>query len=197
MLLIVQVSAISSQKMASTTIRYISSRTYMFARHNSTYSFDQHVLHSIHKGGLARSYTGQVTLPHLNTQQSATARYENIPRAKGAPFIVGVAGGTASGKTEVVKQIVELVPSVAVIPQDSFYKDLTDSEKLLANKSQFNFDHPFAFDFSQLRKLLTSLRQGAQEIRVPTYDYVNHGVFPSSHDVIIHVSACVSKTIFV
>ncbi len=65
----------------------------------------------------------------------------------GSPFLIGVAGGTASGKTTVCQKIVEELGDfsqkrVVVISQDSFYKNLNDQEKRLANEGEYNFDHP-------------------------------------------------------
>ena len=65
-------------------------------------------------------------------------------------YIIGIAGGTGSGKTTVVKEIVNSLPegSVAVIPQDSYYKD---SSHVPVEERQFiNFDHPDAFDWGLL-----------------------------------------------
>ena len=61
-------------------------------------------------------------------------------------IIIGIAGGTGSGKTTVVNKIVEALPegSVAVIPQDSYYND--QSNLPLEVRKQTNFDHPNAFD---------------------------------------------------
>lgn len=60
------------------------------------------------------------------------------------PFIIGVAGGTASGKTTVCQQIVDRLEDkrVVVISQDSFYKSLNEEQRKLAAKSEYNFDHP-------------------------------------------------------
>ena len=62
-------------------------------------------------------------------------------------IIIGIAGGTGSGKTTVVNKIVEALPegSVAVIPQDSYYND--QSNLPLEVRKQTNFDHPNAFDW--------------------------------------------------
>lgn len=63
-------------------------------------------------------------------------------------IIIGIAGGTGSGKTTVVKKIIESLPegSVAVIPQDSYYND--QSSLPLERRKQTNFDHPDAFDWA-------------------------------------------------
>lgn len=85
--------------------------------------------------------------------------------------IIGIAGGTGSGKTTVVKKIVEALPPhyVAVVPQDSYYnenKNMTDEER-----HAINFDHPDAFDWRLLRKQIDELRHG-RAIEQPTYSYL-------------------------
>ena len=75
-------------------------------------------------------------------------------------YIIGIAGGTGSGKTTVVKEIVNSLPegSVVVIPQDSYYKD---SSHVPVEERQFiNFDHPDAFDWDLLVEQITQLREG-------------------------------------
>lgn len=86
-------------------------------------------------------------------------------------YIIGIAGGTASGKSTVVKEIVNSLPQgeVVVIPQDSYYKD---SSHVPVEERQFiNFDHPDAFDWDLLVEQLTMLRQG-KPIDQPTYSYL-------------------------
>ena len=86
-------------------------------------------------------------------------------------YIIGIAGGTGSGKTTVVKEIVNSLPqgSVAVIPQDSYYKD---SSHVPVEERQFiNFDHPDAFDWDLLVEQIAQLRQG-KAIEQPTYSYI-------------------------
>ena len=77
--------------------------------------------------------------------------------------IIGIAGGTGSGKTTVVKKIVEALPPhyVAVVPLDSYYNDtshMTDEER-----HAINFDHPDAFDWKLLIKQINALRNGEGE----------------------------------
>lgn len=88
-------------------------------------------------------------------------------------LIIGIAGGTGSGKTTVVKQIIDELPynEVTVISQDSYYKatdDLTYEER-----TQINFDHPKAIDFKLLREHLAALKEG-QTIEQPVYSFVEH-----------------------
>lgn len=86
-------------------------------------------------------------------------------------IIIGIAGGTGSGKTTVVRKIVESLPkdSVAVIPQDSYYND--QSTLPLEVRKKTNFDHPDAFDWSLFGEQIAELRQG-RAIEQPTYSYL-------------------------
>jgi uridine kinase len=118
-------------------------------------------------------------------------------RRPGTPFIVGVAGGTASGKTAVVARIVEELNeggSVAVLPQDCFYRTLTKAEVAQAHASNFNFDHPAAFDFDRIVSALRHVRSGSDggsfdghplTLSVPTYDYATHAVLGKEHDTVV------------
>jgi uridine kinase len=94
---------------------------------------------------------------------------------KPEPFIIGVCGGSASGKTTVCAQIVKALANkrVVVISQDSFYRPLTKEEKELANKSDYNFDHPDAFDYELLEKTMKDLKQG-KNVKIPVYDFKTH-----------------------
>ena len=72
-------------------------------------------------------------------------------------LIIGIAGGSGSGKTTVVKALTEqLKDDVVVIPQDSYYKDLSHATE--EEKRVHNFDHPDSIDFELLRQQLTLLR---------------------------------------
>jgi uridine kinase len=86
-------------------------------------------------------------------------------------IIIGIAGGTGSGKTTVVRKIVESLPegSVAVIPQDSYYND--QSHLPLEVRKKTNFDHPDAFEWPLLAKQIEELKQG-HAIEQPTYSYI-------------------------
>lgn len=93
----------------------------------------------------------------------------NIP-AK-SMLIIGIAGGTGSGKITVVRKIVESLPdgSVAVIPQDSYYHD--QSELPLEVRKRTNFDHPDAFEWPLLSHQIEELKAG-RAIEQPTYSYI-------------------------
>lgn len=88
------------------------------------------------------------------------------------PLVVGIAGGTASGKTTVTRKIHEALAHsrVAFIDQDSYYKDLADLP--LAERREVNFDHPDAFDTDLLVEHLRALKAGAA-IQKPVYDFVS------------------------
>ena len=86
-------------------------------------------------------------------------------------LIIGIGGGTGSGKTTVVRKIVESLPddSVAVIPQDSYYND--QSHLPLEIRKRTNFDHPDAFEWPLLASQIQDLREG-RAIEQPTYSYI-------------------------
>ena len=86
-------------------------------------------------------------------------------------IIIGIAGGTGSGKTTVVRKIVESLPkdSVVVIPQDSYYNDQSDMR--LEERKKTNFDHPDAIDWTLFGQQIAELRHG-KAIEQPTYSYL-------------------------
>ena len=96
--------------------------------------------------------------------------------------IIGVAGGTGSGKTTVVKKIVEALPPhhVAVVPLDSYYNDTTGMTD--EARRAINFDHPDAFDWVLLNKHVKMLRNG-ESVEQPTYSYIISNRLPET----IHV----------
>jgi uridine kinase len=88
-------------------------------------------------------------------------------------LIIGIAGGTGSGKTTVVNQIMNELPAdeVCVISQDSYYKatdELTYDERI-----KINFDHPRAIDFDLLIEHISQLKEG-NIIEQPIYSFVTH-----------------------
>lgn len=86
-------------------------------------------------------------------------------------LIIGIAGGTGSGKTTVVNKIINSFPAgeVAVMPQDSYYKDSSHVPPEL--RSKINFDEPAAIEWSLLVDHLKKLRNG-ETIQMPTYSYL-------------------------
>jgi|TARA_R110000851_G_scaffold310087_1_gene469717 uridine kinase len=88
-------------------------------------------------------------------------------------LIIGIAGGTGSGKTTVVQQIIDQLPEcdVAVISQDSYYKDT--SHLTMEDRVQINFDHPNSIDFALLEQHLKDLKAG-KSIDQPVYSFIDH-----------------------
>lgn len=91
------------------------------------------------------------------------------------PFLIGVAGGTASGKSTVCSKIIEALGTqhnrhVEVISQESFYRELTEVEKIAASKGQFDFDHPSAFDEELMKNALRDML-ARKPVEIPVYDF--------------------------
>ncbi len=84
---------------------------------------------------------------------------------------MGIAGGTGSGKTTVVRKVMEKLPNeeVIVIPQDAYYKD--NGHITLEERQKINFDHPDSLEFTLLIEHLQRLRNG-YSIEMPVYSYL-------------------------
>jgi uridine kinase len=87
--------------------------------------------------------------------------------------IIGVAGGTGSGKTTVANRILDRVGAehIAYIPHDAYYKDLSHLPK--EERIQTNFDHPDALETSLMVAHLQALREG-KTVEIPVYDFTHH-----------------------
>ena len=85
--------------------------------------------------------------------------------------IVGVAGGSGSGKTTIVSRMTEIAREYALVAQDNYYKSAEHITNLTI--TGFNFDHPDAFDSDLLCEHLAELKAG-RSIRMPQYDFVHH-----------------------
>ncbi|KAF5299000.1 hypothetical protein FQA39_LY11632 [Lamprigera yunnana] len=91
------------------------------------------------------------------------------------PFVIGICGGSASGKTTVAAKIIAALdmPWVTLLSLDSFYKVLNEKQHQLAHENEYNFDHPDAFDFDILISTLHRLKEG-RKVEVPIYNFVTH-----------------------
>jgi len=100
-------------------------------------------------------------------------------------LVIGVTGGSGSGKTTVVRRIVEILPpgSVVVIPQDAYYKD--GSHLSLEERGRINYDHPLAFDTPLLIDHVKTLRQ-KEKIHQPIYSFITHSRLPDTLPVEPH-----------
>src|SRR5436309_10614819 len=88
-------------------------------------------------------------------------------------MIIGICGGTGSGKTTVAQKIIAAVGAgnVVYLQQDAYYRNLGDMPLELRHK--VNFDHPDAIDISLMMNHMEALRAG-ESIEQPTYDYATH-----------------------
>ncbi len=89
------------------------------------------------------------------------------------PFMIGVAGGSSSGKTTIAERLAELTGEdhLSLIELDSYYSDRGDEP--IEERMQVNYDHPDAFDWPLLNDHLAALANGAS-VPVPVYDYAQH-----------------------
>ncbi|HOX24848.1 MAG TPA: uridine kinase [Candidatus Krumholzibacteria bacterium] len=89
------------------------------------------------------------------------------------PVVIGIAGGSGSGKTTVAERVREQAPgrTVAILHHDSYYRD--NSHLPPAERTQINYDHPQAFETELLVRHLEALRAG-ETVDVPVYDYATH-----------------------
>jgi uridine kinase len=95
------------------------------------------------------------------------------------PLVIGVAGGSGSGKTTVTEAILERVgrERIALLPHDAYYHDL--SHLSLEERAQVNFDHPDAFDNVLYLAHVDALAHG-QQVAMPTYDFTTYVRLPES-----------------
>lgn len=85
--------------------------------------------------------------------------------------IIGIAGGSASGKTTLARQLGEVIPQAAVIALDSYYRG--NSQSPMEERARVNYDHPGSFDFPLLERHLNKMSQG-ETVSVPIYDFSTH-----------------------
>lgn len=86
-------------------------------------------------------------------------------------LVIGIAGGTGSGKTTVVRKIIESLPKdeVAVMPQDCYYRD--NAHIPLEERLKMNYDEPASIEWSLLCNQLQALKEG-KTVDMPTYDFL-------------------------
>lgn len=90
------------------------------------------------------------------------------------PIVIGIAGGSASGKTSIAKKLKEhfsVTKNVVIIRMDDYYKD--QSSMPMEKRFETNYDHPFAFDMDLLISDVKKLKS-RQSIDKPVYDFMNH-----------------------
>ncbi len=86
-------------------------------------------------------------------------------------LVIGIAGGTGSGKTTVVRKIIESLPAdeVVVMPQDSYYKD--NAHIPLEERLKMNYDEPASIEWTLLTEHIKRLKAG-EDVEMPTYDFI-------------------------
>ncbi|GAA6059752.1 hypothetical protein JCM10212_001960 [Sporobolomyces blumeae] len=90
-------------------------------------------------------------------------------------YVIGVGGGSASGKTRVAQEVLKAlgVPWVLVISQDNFYKSLTPEESAAAFRNEHDFDSPESFDYDVLTQCIQDLKD-CKAVQIPNYSFVKH-----------------------
>lgn len=101
--------------------------------------------------------------------------FDSQGQRQNEPFVIGICGGSASGKTTVANNIIKALKFdwVTLLAMDSFYKVLTEAQHEAAGRNKHNFDHPDAFDFDLLKQTLNRIREG-KKVEVPIYNFVTH-----------------------
>ncbi|CAG9829169.1 unnamed protein product [Diabrotica balteata] len=112
---------------------------------------------------------------HRTIYTAGRPPWYNSVGQKVEPFVIGICGGSASGKTTVAEKIIESlgVPWVTLLSMDSFYKVLNEKQHDIADRNEYNFDHPDAFDFELLLSTIQRLKEG-RKVEVPIYNFVTH-----------------------
>ena len=89
------------------------------------------------------------------------------------PYIIGIAGGTSSGKTTVATEIIKNIDqeNIAYLSYDNYYNDLRDLSP--SDRAKINFDHPASLDTERLISDIKQLIDG-KSVSIPTYDFVTH-----------------------
>jgi len=116
----------------------------------------------------------QVASAHTGVHCARTERGEN------QAFVIGITGGSASGKTSFAEKILRMLPGqrVCIVSQDNFYRGLSPDE----DAANFNFDHPDALDWKAQYEALADLRE-RKRVEIPTYDYVTHTRAKAVHEL--------------
>ena len=102
------------------------------------------------------------------------------------PVVIGIAGGTCSGKSSIANILIEAfryTKSINIIKEDDYYKDQSDMP--MEERVKTNYDHPLAFDFDLMTEHIKKLING-ESIEKPTYDYTVHN--RSDKTEIVHPS---------
>lgn len=97
-------------------------------------------------------------------------------RSTRSVYIIGVCGGSGSGKSTICRSLIKLLPSTIrtqILSMDCFYRPLNAGKLLQASRSEYDFDHPSALDIDRFESVVQSVKQG-QRISIKDYDFVTH-----------------------
>ncbi|ORY74045.1 uridine kinase family-domain-containing protein [Leucosporidium creatinivorum] len=118
----------------------------------------------------------QPSLPKntILTEAGRSPWYSKDGQTNGA-YCIGIAGGSASGKTRVATEILKSlgVPWVLVISQDNFYNSLSPDQSAAAFRNEHDFDSPQSFDYDKLRQVIVDLK-ACKSVQIPNYSFVLH-----------------------
>ncbi|KAJ3195589.1 Uridine-cytidine kinase 2 [Irineochytrium annulatum] len=130
-------------------------------------------------------------MDQLSSQFGSRVRLNDEDEPYSAPFVIGVAGGGASGKTTVCQMIVGKLAEakrVFIVKMEDFYKPLSPENLELARKGAYNFDHPNSVDFDLLETAITTIVAG-RSFELPAWDFATHtrkqsGLFIHRPDIV-------------
>lgn len=91
-------------------------------------------------------------------------------------IIIGICGGTGSGKTSVCTKLISVLPKTiksAILSMDCFYRPLNEDQLRLALQSKYDFDHPNALDIDRFEQVIQTIKSGKQ-IQIPDYNFITH-----------------------
>lgn len=114
-----------------------------------------------------------VTMPRQDTHCVVAIDVRRVAGAPMKPLIIGIAGGTGSGKSTVARKVAEALPdaSVAFLEMDAYYRDFR--HLTLQQLHHVNWDHPDAFDVELLTSHLSALSRG-EAVEMPVYEFASH-----------------------
>lgn len=130
---------------------------------------------SINKSSKQTASESVLRTQHRTIYTAGRPPWYNSAGQQVEPFVIGICGGSASGKTTVAAKIIAALdmPWVTLLSMDSFYKVLNEKQHHMAHDNEYNFDHPDAFDFDILVSTLQRLKEG-RKVEVPIYNFVTH-----------------------
>ncbi|KAI9150924.1 Uridine kinase [Blastocladiella emersonii ATCC 22665] len=130
------------------------------------------------------------------TYVSGRMPWYNMDGEPQRPYIVGMSGGSASGKTSIAQRILRsLGPQVVLLSMDSFYKSLTPEQIAAAHRNEHDFDHPSSFDYERLFEVLEGLKLG-KAVEVPVYDFTTHSRLADKVEKIYGANVVIFEGIF-